>query len=471
MASVFQFGHERGKRGAPWWIEYIDEFGKRRRKKGYTRERETRELAADIEREVRQKKLMPADPVRDALREHRGKPIDAHLDDYELHLGMGSRTSKHQTLTMSRIRKVVAEAAIRTLDDLQPDKVDAYLHKLSLMEKPRKKTEPRQKLYGPRTLNHYVQALQGWCRWLVTNRRLSASPLESLTTYNAAEDVRHNRRALIVEEVTQLIASARGSNQTIQGMDPESRARLYTMAFLTGLRRKELASLTPSSFDLKSSPPTLTVAAACSKHRRTDVLPLHAELAESLPAWLSGLQPNDFLFPQLAHRKTWLMVKKDLERVGIPYVTPAGIADFHASGRHTFVTQLLRSGVSLTQARQLARHDDIKMTMQYTHIDLADQAEALKSLPGTAPSSQQIISTSAQPTSDDVSRHATAWHKTDNDGEFESPEKTSGFDASWHNETGDGDDCHHPLKSGGGGNRTRVPRYLYGGFYVRSRRF
>ena len=457
MASVFQHSRDKGKRNAPWWIEYLDEFGKRRRKKGYSRKRETEDLAGEIEREVRHKKLGLIDPHQQALRNHRSTQIEAHLADYELHLDGGSRTVKHKTLTMSRIRKIVAEAEIQSLDDLQPDKIDAYLNKL------------RKKKLGLRTLNHYVQAVQGWCRWLVKNRRLSVSPLESLTTYNAAVDVRHKRRALTVDEVTQLIASARDSSQTIQGMGPESRARLYTMAFLTGLRRKELASLTPNSFDLKSSPPTLTVAAACSKHRRTDVLPLHSELAQSLPGWLRGLKPNECLFPRLANRKTWLMVTKDLERVGIPYETAAGIADFHASGRHTYVTQLLRSGVSLTQARELARHDDIKMTMRYTHIGLADQAEALKALPGTTPSSQQIISTSAQPTSDDVSRHGTAWHKTDNEDDLESAEKSSGFDAPLHNESGDGDDCHHPLKSGGGGNRTRVPRYLHGSFYVRSR--
>ena len=190
------------------------------------------------------------------------------------------------------------------------------------------------------------------------------------------------------------------------------------------------------------------------------MLPLHCELAQSLPGWLCGLKPAHFLFPRLANGKTWLMAKTDLERVGIPYETAAGIADFHASGRHTDVTQLLRSGVSLTQARELARHGDIKMTMRYTHIGLADQAEALKSLPGTKPSSQQIVSTLRQPTSDEVSRHGTAWHRTTDDDDSESSENTSGFDAPWHNESGDGDSCHHPLKSGGG--RTPVELFLSG---------
>ena len=33
------------------------------------------------------------------------------------------------------------------------------------------------------------------------------------------------------------------------------------------------------------------------------------------------------------------MVKKDLERVGIPYKTEEGVADFHAAGRHTHITE------------------------------------------------------------------------------------------------------------------------------------
>lgn len=33
------------------------------------------------------------------------------------------------------------------------------------------------------------------------------------------------------------------------------------------------------------------------------------------------------------------------------------------------------------QAKELARHSDVKMTMRYAHVGLADQAESLKALP------------------------------------------------------------------------------------------
>jgi hypothetical protein len=80
-------------------------------------------------------------------------------------------------------------------------------------------------------------------------------------------------------------------------------------------------------------------------------------------------------------KKTWFMVKKDLERAGIAYETEEGFADFHAAGRHSHITELLRSGATLTQTRELARHGDIRMTMRYTHIGIADQATALAGLP------------------------------------------------------------------------------------------
>ena len=97
-----------------------------------------------------------------------------------------------------------------------------------------------------------------------------------------------------------------------------------------------------------------------------------------------------------------MMIRKDLEVAGIPYTTKDGDADFHAVGRHTYITGLLRNGTSLVVARELARHSDVKMTMRYTHIGLEDQAKGirnsptdprwLKTLRPTASASQHISS-------------------------------------------------------------------------------
>jgi len=56
-------------------------------------------------------------------------------------------------------------------------------------------------------------------------------------------------------------------------------------------------------------------------------------------------------------------------------------ADFHCL-RHTFITNLARANVSPKTAQSLARHSDIRLTMDiYTHVEQEEQATAIRGLP------------------------------------------------------------------------------------------
>jgi hypothetical protein len=88
--------------------------------------------------------------------------------------------------------------------------------------------------------------------------------------------------------------------------------------------------LTPRSFRLDDAQRTLVGEVACSKHRRRDTLPVHRVLVSMAREWVRDLGPDELLFPRIERKKTWLMVEKDLERIGIPYETPGGITDFDA---------------------------------------------------------------------------------------------------------------------------------------------
>jgi site-specific recombinase XerC len=289
---------------------------------------------------------------------------------------------------MGRVRRVIEGCAFSTLAQLNAEAAENWLRDFA-----------KEEDLGNRTYNHYVQALDGaFGGWLVKTQRLAVNPFGEIKLRNTEVDIRHRRRALTTEEVAKLVTAARESQEVIQCFDGETRARIYLISFFTGLRRNEIASLTPRSFDLQSNPPTVTVQAAFSKHRRMDVLPLHPEFVAMLRAWLHGLDPDAVLYPELGRRRTWLMVKKDLEHAGIPYETPEGIADFHACGRHSHVTEVIRSGASLPKARELARHSDIRTTMKYTHIGIQDQADAVSKLPW-----QRIGSASRHPSCPEVS--------------------------------------------------------------------
>ncbi|MGD9721456.1 MAG: tyrosine-type recombinase/integrase [Pirellulales bacterium] len=365
MASIYKRSKKKGER---YTIQYFDHRGKRRTKLGFTDKGLTEELAGKLELEARMRTTGLIDPLLDRFAEQKRLPIDEHLDAFEESLA--DNTGKHVKLTMTRVRRIVAGAEFEKLSDIDGEPVQTFLRKLR-----------KEEDLGHRTYNHYLQAMDGFCNWCVVTKRLIANPILGLERLNTAVDVRHARRALSGDEVAKLVESARTSGEVIQRFNGEQRSRIYLLSYMTGLRKKELASLTPRSFDLDAATPTVTVEAACSKHRRKDVLPLHPELVGKLRVWLKGLKPADKLFPKLDRRKTWLMVKKDLARVGIPYENEDGIADFHASGRHSFVTQLLRNGATLPEAKELARHSDVNMTMKYTHVGLGDQAKAVANLP------------------------------------------------------------------------------------------
>jgi len=162
---------------------------------------------------------------------------------------------------------------------------------------------------------------------------------------------------------------------------------------------------------LDADPPTATVAACYSKHRREDTQVLHPELVRQLKAWLATkrLKPNEPLFPISGRvpggveRKAFKMIERDLAAARQQWLDEADTeeeyqrrlasdflcysnhdglyADFH-SLRHLFITNLQRAGLSPKMAQTLARHSDIRLTLGvYTHVELADQTAAICALP------------------------------------------------------------------------------------------
>ena len=158
---------------------------------------------------------------------------------------------------------------------------------------------------------------------------------------------------------------------------------LYRVAMETGLRRADLSTLKPSSFDFDSPETTVRVEASNVKNRKTTIQVIRPELVAELRRWFqeAEIASESPLWPKLTD-KTAEMLKRDLEAVGIPYVDDAGLyADFHAL-RHSFISLLAAGNVHPKLAQRLARHSDINLTMsRYSHTLLADEADALNSLP------------------------------------------------------------------------------------------
>jgi site-specific recombinase XerD len=388
MASIYKKGRDKRKKCCPYYIDYVDQQGKRRTIKGFTDKEKTRLLANKKEEEVRLRVAGLIDPDLETLAEARNAEVNELVDRFEEHLKRKGGTAKYVAKILFRIREILKETKCRKLKELSREKVEQALARLQSNNN-----------LANRTLNHYIQSIEQWETWLVNTGRKATHSLKGVTRKNNQIDIRRKRRALTEEEFSQLCSAALLSEKVVQGYSGSQRRDIYEFAFLTGFRKNELASLTPRSFQLGIECETVTIEASISKHRRKDVVPLHPYLAGKVREMAQYIPPDQPLFPKLASRKTWLMVKTDLNIAGIEYVNHEGYADFHAAGRHTFITTILKKGASLPEARKLARHAEIRMTMNYTHIGHEEQAKALAKLQppstiGKNTTCQRIVSNS-----------------------------------------------------------------------------
>ncbi len=147
----------------------------------------------------------------------------------------------------------------------------------------------------------------------------------------------------------------------------------------------------PASFDLDSNRPIVTVAATYSKRRKEDKQPLPPSVAAELCGWLATKPVNLPVWPGSWKNHAAKMIRKDLAAAGIPFSDEAGkVFDFHAL-RHHYISSLTAAGIRPKVAQELARHSDIKLTMQYyTHLELNDISEAVGQLPALPPTGPEI---------------------------------------------------------------------------------
>jgi len=433
MASIRKLSRDRSKKGAPYYIQFLDHEGKRRTTKGCPDKGVTEAKAAKIETAVQRIKIGLADQseLDELLGKAQSDAWDEQIKAFEASLKRKNNTPKHVCLTVNRVKLVLTGSEFKSLADFDADEVEAFLTQ-----------HCQEEDLGHRTYNHYLQAVDSFGNWLSHPKRriLEKNPFAGIPRRNAETDVRHARRALSPEEIALVIQTAGNSTYSVQGYDGVTRARIYLLSYMTGLRKGEIASLTRANFKLDGEHPTLTVEAKHSKHRKKDTLPLHLDLVAEVRVWLTGLEVDQPLFPLLGKRKAYKMIQRDLEEAEIPYETEEGLADFHAAGRHTHITELLRSGVSLVQAKELARHSDVRMTMKYTHIGLEDQARAVNRLPSlpkadpVAPEKPadeclRIVCTSGGGTGQTRSVAVTERHSRSNARQRKNPRRGKGLDA------------------------------------------
>lgn len=305
--------------------------------------------------------------------------VGSHLEDYRSHLQGAGRSVTHIWEILRIIRRVSIACKFHCLGDLEASVLDKYLAALIVDGK------------SYRTRNAALKSVRAFVRWLVKSDRLLKDPFKMLSAVNEQSDPnRRQRRPLEPSEFTRLIAAAE-NGKMIESISGSERAILYLIAAWTGLRRKELAAITPANLSLDREPPCVHIRAASTKAKRDDQpIPLHPVVAQKLREWLvirnSG--PNERIFHLMTRsgrlRKTSKMMEHDCTAADLPYVGDLGVADFH-SHRMAFITNLCRTA-DFSTVVDLARHSDPKLTSKiYDRVRLENRVAAINSLmpPGT----------------------------------------------------------------------------------------
>ena len=157
---------------------------------------------------------------------------------------------------------------------------------------------------------------------------------------------------------------------------PLDRQLLYETAFVSGLRRNELAQLTPAHVNLENE--ALRLDSNWTKNRKPGLQPVPRSLLERLLAFAAAgfpdkiyratyarspsmnLPPKGRLLYVPAH--TAAVIYRDMKRAGVDKVTPLGKLDFHAL-RTAYINFVLRdSTLSPTDMQDMARHGSLDMT-------------------------------------------------------------------------------------------------------------
>ena len=214
---------------------------------------------------------------------------------------------------------------------------------------------------APRSVARSVAAIRGYYRFLVLDRRLSASPADDLQPPHAWPAL---PKFLSLEEVDALIAQP----DVTTPLGIRDRA-MIELLYATGMRVSELISVRTADLHLREG--YLTCIGKGNKER---LIPTGDQAIEWIeryqktarPALLKGrASPRLFLNVRggpMSRVGFWKILKRHGLRANLPRSLSPHVI------RHSFATHLLERGADLRAIQMMLGHTDLSTTQIYTHV-------------------------------------------------------------------------------------------------------
>jgi integrase len=319
-----------------------------------------------------------ANPREQRWSESEQRSLIDHIHDWAAYLASKRSVPHHVNQSRDRVLRIIEAARVVRISGLTIGTVQPALADLRL--KPGRKGRTRM---SDSSMWAYTRAVKSFSPWLWRDGRVRDDALAHM----AAPEVndRMVRRALEAEEASALIAitPTRRRRACLSGPD---RAVLYATALGTGFGLGEQMSLTAESFRLDEDPPVIVCLGPNTKNSKDAIQPVRPELADMLRDWLKDKPPGEPVFP-INRDDAARSLRLDLADAGVDHSEEF---DFHCL-RHSFVSLLVKSGGSVKVCQALARHSDLKLTMNiYTHLTVHDVAKGLEGLSHILPTSEVL---------------------------------------------------------------------------------
>ncbi|MCI0716742.1 MAG: tyrosine-type recombinase/integrase [Chlorobi bacterium] len=188
-----------------------------------------------------------------------------------------------------------------------------------------------------------------------------------------------------IDEKERLAFNSEEVSILLSGIDNKDLRNIVSFALKTGCRLNEILNIQISDINFTDS----TIAIKNKDDFKTKTgkvrfIPITNEL-KGLLVSIIGVEGNVFPFKNtdsyLFNKKGYKFnkefisksFKKNLRRLGFPEKY-----HFHCL-RHTYITNLIKSGVNINYVKALAGHTDIKTTERYIHLSTDDLRRALES--------------------------------------------------------------------------------------------
>ena len=298
------------------------------------------------------------------------KPLTEHISDYAKILEAKGFSKDYVVRTRNRLKRLISDCRFYFFRDITKSSVEIYSGKL------------KKEGYSNTSRGHYLDTLKTFLNWAEQDQRIIRNPIAKLgkPARNSAK-----KGILTPEQFVRLIKTTFEKNVLIGRTAGQERAVLYALAGCTGLRRKELLTLTWDDINLSADNAYVRVKACLAKNAKEAKQPIPPFVVSVLTALKASTKPrlSERVFVSFGK---WIntagLIRDDLTAAEIELTDKDGNEICFHSLRNSYISFLANSQTPAKVIQKLARHSDPRLTFN-TYARTFEQSEknALSCLP------------------------------------------------------------------------------------------